>query len=103
MHSTIEQAKKITLIFIPSQWDTIITMARKKKPCIVVPLRFKNFYDLQKLAKEIFGNLKTTTGNKRVSLGNIKTIKLDKNEGDIVNIKYSYYDTEFQKINVERK
>ena len=30
MHSTIEQAKKRTSIFIPSQWDTIITMARKK-------------------------------------------------------------------------
>lgn len=46
MHSTIEQAKKRTSIFIPSQWDTIITMARKKKPYIVVPLRFNNFYDL---------------------------------------------------------
>jgi hypothetical protein len=39
MQSTIEQAKKRTSIFIPSQWDTIITMARKKHPYIVVPLK----------------------------------------------------------------
>lgn len=78
MHSTIEQAKKRASIFIPSQWDTIITMARKKHPYIVVPLRFNQLYDLQKVAKENYGSFKQTTDGEKVNWGKIKIIKIDK-------------------------
>jgi hypothetical protein len=36
MHSAIEFAKKKTDIYIPSQWATIIRMARRKNPYYVV-------------------------------------------------------------------
>lgn len=80
MHSTIERAKKRTLVYIPSMWDTIITMARKNKPYVVVPLRFNQFHDLHKLAKENYGFFKQTTTGKRVNWVKMKIIKLDKKE-----------------------
>ena len=82
----IEQAKKRTSIFIPSQYDTIITMARKKHPYIVVPLRFNQFYDLQKVAKENYGSFKQTTDGERVNWGKIKIIKIDQKKKTKKNI-----------------
>ena len=40
MHSAIEQAKKCTSIFVPSQWATVISMARKRHPYIGTPLKY---------------------------------------------------------------
>ena len=102
----IEQAKKRTSIFIPSQYDTIITMARKKHPYIVVPLRFNQFYDLQKVAKENYRSFKQTTDGERVNWGKIKIIKIDqkkKKKKHTVMFKYSYNDDNYKKINVEKR
>jgi hypothetical protein len=55
-------------------------MARKKHPYIVVPLRFNQFYDLQKVAKENYGSFKQTTDGEKVNWGKIKIIKIDKKE-----------------------
>ena len=56
MHSAIEHAKKNTSIFVANQWDTLVRLARKKNHCVVVPLRFNQFFDLEKLATENFGS-----------------------------------------------
>ena len=80
MHSTIERAKKRTLVYIPSMWDTIITMARKNHPYVVVPLRFNQFHDLHKLAKKNYGSFKRTTTGKRVNWVKMKIIELSKKE-----------------------
>ena len=53
MHAAIEHAKKGTSIFIPSMRDTIIHMARRKNPYIVVPLKYDHFWNLKKLAKQL--------------------------------------------------
>jgi hypothetical protein len=45
-------AKKNTSINVPSEWDTIIQMARKKNPYRVIPLRFTDFLDFKKCVKE---------------------------------------------------
>ena len=39
-HSTIEQAKKHISVFAPSQWSTVTSMAWRKNPYRVVPLKF---------------------------------------------------------------
>lgn len=44
MHAAIEYAKRKTNVFIPSQWDTIIHMARRTNPYIVLPLKYWDFY-----------------------------------------------------------
>ena len=37
-HSSIERAKRSTKVYNPSQWDTFVSMARKRNPYIVIPL-----------------------------------------------------------------
>jgi hypothetical protein len=55
-------------------------MARKSNHYVVVPLRFNQFHDLHKLAKENYGSLKRTTTGKRVNWVKMKIIELDKKE-----------------------
>jgi hypothetical protein len=40
MHAAIEFAKKKSEIFVPQQWATVIRMARRKDPYMIVPLKF---------------------------------------------------------------
>lgn len=52
MHSAIEFAKKKTEIFIPQQWSTVVRMARRTKPYMVVPLKHSDVYDLKDLTRK---------------------------------------------------
>ena len=67
MHSAIEFAKKNTPIYVPSQWDTVIRMARRKNPYVVVPMKHTNFYNLKELASHMFRNVKIDIDGKRVA------------------------------------
>ena len=42
MHAAIEFAKTNTQIFVPSQWDTVLRMARRHSSYTVVPLKHTN-------------------------------------------------------------
>ena len=53
MHAAIEFAKKKTEIFVPQQWATVIRMARRKDPYMIVPLKFGDIYDFKVCHKEI--------------------------------------------------
>lgn len=103
MHAAIEHAKRRTAIYIPSQWDTVVHMARKKKPYTVVPLRFNQFYDLHKLTKENYGNFKVATDGARVNWTKIKVLRFEKNAENEIQFKYSYNEEAFSKINVSKK
>ena len=46
IHGAVEFAKKRTKIYIPSQWDTVMAMARKTNPYLVVPLKYTDVYNL---------------------------------------------------------
>ena len=47
MHSAIEFAKRKTNVYIPSQWDTVIHVARRHSPYVVVPIRQWDFIDFK--------------------------------------------------------
>lgn len=98
MHSAIEHAIKNTSIFIPSQWDTVVGLARKKNPYVVVPLRFNQFSYLQKLATENFGSFKYDTDGKRVSWIKIKVLRVNNDRENIVK-----FNEHVMEINVEKK
>ena len=48
MHAAVEFAKKKTKIFVPSQWDTVLQMARRRHPYNVVPLKHTDIYGFKK-------------------------------------------------------
>ncbi|CAC5387443.1 unnamed protein product [Mytilus coruscus] len=67
IHSAVERAKKNTHIYDPSQWDTVVSMARKKNPYIVIPMNFGDFSDLKSLRKKMCNNIKKTVDNKTIN------------------------------------
>ena len=103
MHAAIEHAKRRTSIYIPSQWDTVMHMARKKNPYTVVPLRFNQFYDLHKLTKEHYGNFKVATDGSKVNWTKIKVLRFEKQAENEIQFKYSYDEEVFSKIDVSKK
>ena len=75
MHSAIEQAKKCTSIFVPSHWATVISMARKRDPYIVIPLKYDQFKDLKKLRKDQCNNMKIDVDGKSVNWLKVKWLQ----------------------------
>ena len=51
MHAAIENAKRKTSVYIPSQWDTTVWNARKK-PYTVVPVKHWDIVDYKAIAKK---------------------------------------------------
>jgi hypothetical protein len=39
-------------IFVPQQWATVIRMARRKDPYMIVPLKFGDIYDFKEFTKK---------------------------------------------------
>lgn len=40
-------------LYVPRQWDTVITMARRGNPCTVVPKKHGDFHDFKNLKSKI--------------------------------------------------
>ena len=56
MHSAIENTKKYTKVYVPSQWKTVVNLARKNKPYLVVPMKYGGFKDYISNPDSIFLN-----------------------------------------------
>ena len=100
MHSAIEHAKKSTNIFIPCQWDTVIHMARRNKPYIVVPLKYSDILDLKTLGEKTCRNTKKTKTGGTINWLKIKWIRYEKAHPNEIRIKSAYNDQEFYVVEV---
>jgi hypothetical protein len=47
IHAAVEFVTKRIKIYVPSQWDTVIAMARKTNPYLVVHVKYTDFYNLR--------------------------------------------------------
>ena len=65
--STIENAKRKTSVYVPSQWNTVISLARKTKPFVVIPMKYTDFKDFKEMTKLICPNIKYTTAREKVN------------------------------------
>ncbi|CAC5402475.1 unnamed protein product [Mytilus coruscus] len=102
IHSAVERAKKNTQIYNPSQWDTVVSMARKKNPYIVIPMNFRDFSDLKSLRKKMCNNMKKTVDNKTINWLLVKWIKVDKASPDAISFNYCFEEEKFQTVNVQQ-
>ena len=99
MHAAIEFAKKKTAIYIPSQWDTVIRMARRKNPYTVIPIKHEDIIDFKQVKAQKIKNVRMTTEGKKVNWTKIRWMRFQKDIPDTCFIKYEY-DEEFQSIKV---
>ena len=97
MHAAIEFAKKKTQIFVPSQWDTVIQMARRRNPYSIIPLKYTDILDFKQYqSTDMKPQKKTDTGTK-VFWNKMKWMRYLKSEPDACYFKYAM-DAEFQKV-----
>lgn len=98
MHSAIEFAKSSTKIFVPSQWDTVITMARRKNPYHVVPLKHYDFKDFKGVKINTLQSSKTESGQK-AKWTNMKLMRFEKDVPEMCQFKYDFNESdEFQRV-----
>ena len=97
MHAAIEHAKRKTNIYIPSQWDTVIHMARRNNPYIVIPLKYWDILDFKTLQKDHFKNMDKNTKGQKVRWREIKQLQFRKETPNVLYYKYKF-DEEFEEI-----
>ena len=99
MHAAIEFAKKKTEIFVPRQWATVIRMARRKDPYMIVPLKFGDIYDFKDFTKKYIKFRKEDVNGKKVNWLQIKWIRYTQENPDCIMFKYNFED-EFRVLKV---
>lgn len=100
IHATIEHAKQLTKVYVPSQWETVITLARKSKPYIVVPLKYVDFMDLKKLTKENYKNMKVDKEGNRINWLKLKWIQVRKEAPNSLFVNYTFDTSTFKEVRV---
>ena len=78
IHAQVENAKKKTVVYVPSQWNTVISLSRKKKPYVVIPMKYTDFLDLKGFSKQNCPNMKMSTMGTRVNWLKVVGFTLEK-------------------------
>ncbi|XP_076090122.1 uncharacterized protein LOC143062260 [Mytilus galloprovincialis] len=99
MHSAIEFAKKKTEIFVPQQWATVMRMARRKDPYMIVPLKYGDIYDFKDLSKKNMKFRKEDVNGKKIKWLKIRWLRYTKENPDCILFKYKM-DDEFCEMKV---
>lgn len=99
MHSAIEFAKKKTEIYVPQQWATVVRMARRKDPYMVVPLKFGDIYNFKELTKNTMKYRKDDITGEKVNWLHIKWLRYTKAYPDNIQFK-NYFDKDFRILKV---
>ena len=107
-HSVIEKQIKKSLksgpIYIPSQYVTLIQIAKKTgTPFTVEQLSSDDIYDIKDISKNIGDNYTLNTNGEKVYWNNIRIVKVEKCHPGIIFYKNTYENDEFMKINVNMK
>ncbi|XP_053386206.1 uncharacterized protein LOC128550688 [Mercenaria mercenaria] len=97
MHAAVEFAKKKTMIFVLSQWDTVIHMARRKKPYKVLPLKYTDIIDFKQFQSNSTKVQKKSETGTKVLWSKMKWLRYTKEEPDVCFFKYDF-DDEFEKL-----
>ena len=98
MHSEIEFAKRKTNVYIPSQWDTVIHVARIHSPYVVVPIRQWDFIDFKEVQNENFKNMERDIKEDKVRWRDIVHLQ----SPDHIFYKYALEDQDFKSIKVKQ-
>jgi hypothetical protein len=72
IHAAVKFAKRRTKIYVPSQWDTVIAMARKTNPYLVVPVKYTDFYNLKDFFVCYCKNMKKGPNGEKVNWLKVK-------------------------------
>lgn len=101
IHAAVERAKKCTSVYVPSERDTIVRMARKRNPYVVVPMKHYDFLDIKNIARSVLPPKAVGMQGQRIQWMKVRWIKLQKDEPGNIYFKYSFDDQQFQCIKIK--
>lgn len=102
IHSTIERAKKSTSIYVPSNWNTVISMARRNNPYLVIPMKYDDVIHFKTFASISCPNLKMCSLGEKINWMKIRWIQVRKQSPKAIFVNYTFDDDEFRQINVQQ-
>ena len=102
VHSTIETAKTKTPVFVPSQWSTLISLARKCNPYVAIPLKFDHVLDWKTCANKHCPSLKKATTGETICWLKVRWIQARQSTPKSL-FRYSYREASFLEIDVQAK
>ena len=90
-------------IFIPSQLPPIIRLARRNFPYVVFEMDTEDFLDYKSCAEKIrLRATKITDSGENIDWTKIKEVMVNKDNVNVLNIKRSHVDAEYQKVSLKR-
>ncbi|MES9882503.1 MAG: hypothetical protein ABW185_16670 [Sedimenticola sp.] len=99
VHAAIEHTKSLTKVHVPSQWETVVTLARKSNPYVVVPMKYTDFMDFKQMKKDSIKNVKIEKNGNKVNWLKIKWIRVQKKMPNTLCINYTFDEENFLEIN----
>ncbi len=84
-----------------SQWNTVISLARRGKPYHVVPLKYMHVLDFKGFVQQCCPNLKTTTSGNKISWMNVCWIQTRRDYPLSLFINETLDETQFLEIKVQ--
>ena len=103
VHSAIETAKKKTSVYVPSQWHTVITLARRKNPYVVIPIKYDDITDFKTYTNKVCPNMKALRSGVRVNWLKIRWLQVRKDEDKSIFVNYNFRPENFMELKTQKK
>jgi hypothetical protein len=101
VHATIETAKRKTVVYVPSQWHTVVSMARRRNPYLVVPMKHDDVMDLKAFVKMYCPNVKVSSSGERINWLQVRWIQVRQEEPKSIFVNYTFSEDTFIEIKVQ--
>ena len=102
VHATIERAKKGVDVFVPSDWNIVMALARRRNPYTVIPLDNKEILNIKAFVNDNNLNLKVFENGEKVAWKKIKVIRAQKGSNTL-QILYEYGQEDPFLLNIRQK
>lgn len=101
IHSAIELAKQNTEVYVPANWNTVVSMARKKNPFVVVPVKYVDIADYKTFSKGHCPNMKISINGERINWLNVKWVQVRRSNPRSIFVNYSFDEIQFAEVKVQ--
>ena len=100
IHITIEHSKKNTSVYVPSNWNTVISMARRNNPYLFIPMKHDDVMNFKLFSSVSCPNFKMASTGEKINWTKVCWVQVRKDSPQTIFVNYSFNE-EFLEINVQ--
>lgn len=102
VHAVIEKAVKHCNVYVPAQWYTLISMAKKVKPSYIVTEMGNDMIDFGIVSNHYTDKFKLDTRGQPANWNSVKIVQIRKESPQSIFLKHSYDDDIWQEMKADR-